>query len=115
MRKQLRTENIKDVFVEQTKGTRFYENYGISQWVYVPENFQELRELLLNKLQELKVMLFDTGIRKGYDEEIWVRGICFKKDNTVSVRVKENDIRVIMVGVDYSLMWEMIQTILNHI
>ena len=115
MRKQLRTENIENVYVETNKRTKFYKNYGVSTCVFLPETFQELRDLLLNKLQKLKVMLFDTGIRKGYDEEIWVRGICFKKDNTVSVRVKDNDIRIIMVGVEYALMWEMIKSILNHI
>lgn len=114
MRKQVRSNLLKDVFVENEKGTKFYKEYATSEWVYIPENFQELKELFLKRLQELKVPLFDTGITNDKDE-IWVRGIRFRKDNTIAIRVHDTVIRVIMVGVDYSLMWENIKSILRHL
>ena len=114
MRKQIRSDLLKDVFVENKKGTKFYKEYATSEWVYIPENFQELKELFLTRLQDFKVPLFDTGVTNNKDE-IWVRGIRFSKDNTIAVRIKDNIIRVIMVGVDYSLMWENIKSILNHL
>lgn len=114
MRKQIRSDLLKDVFVENEKGTKFYKEYATSEWVYIPEDFQELKELLLKRLQDFKVPLFDTGVTNNEDE-IWVRGIRFSKDNTIAVRIKDNIIRVIMVGVGYSLMWENIKSILNHL
>jgi hypothetical protein len=114
MRKQIRSDLLENVYVENKKGTKFYKEYATSEWVYIPENFQELKELVFYRLQELNAQLFDTGITNNKDE-IWVRGICFSKDNTISVRIKDNVIRVIMVGVDYALMWENIKSILNNL
>lgn len=114
MRKQIRSDFLKNVYVENKKGTKFYKEYATSEWVYIPENFQELKELLLRRLQEFKVQLFDTGVTNDEDE-IWVTGIRFRKDKTIAIRIKDDIPRVIMVGVNYSLMWELIKSILNHL
>lgn len=114
MRKQIRSDLLENVYVENEKGTKFYKEYATSEWVYIPENFQELKELFLKRLQELNVYLFDTGITNNKDE-FWVRGIRFSKDNTISVRFTDNIIRVIMVGVSYALMWENIKSILSNL
>lgn len=114
MGKQIRSDLLQDVYVDNGKETKYYKEFSpTSHWICVPESFKELRMLLLDKLQKLNVQLFDTGIRKGFDGEVWVKGICFREDRTIAVRMTENNIRTIMVGVDWLLMWEMISSILN--
>lgn len=89
----------------------------IKNFVYeteqVPETFEELKTLFLDKLKELNVMWFGDRFVENKSEEFWVKGILFKADKTLSIRDDNDNIRVIMTNIDYPLMWALIQTTLN--
>lgn len=78
-----------------------------------PETFGELLMLLRKEADKMNVVwLGERGVdNKG--EEFWFEGVLFKSNGTLSIRDKDESIRVIMC-ISYQLMWQIIESDLNR-
>ena len=79
----------------------------------VPETFADVYKLLVDKLQELKIVWYGDKFIDNKNEEFWVKGVLFSADKTLSIRDNNDKIRVIMANIDYPLMWQLIKTTLS--
>ena len=75
-----------------------------------PETFGEVLYLLNNELFKMKVVWYGENFVDNKGEEFWFKGILFKSDGTLSIRDKDETIRVIMSGISYPLMWQIIES-----
>lgn len=75
-----------------------------------PETFGEILFLLRKKINEMKVVWYGDCFVDKKEEEFWFKGILFNSNHTLAIRDNNENIRVIMSGISYPLMWQIIES-----
>lgn len=107
MYKQVRTDLLQDIRVKvDDKPPKFYEQFGVSHWFHIPENFIEFFQLCKQKKDQFdsfeieentiiinKFSFKATGERKG---EIWLHYENINIFSNVSVAQMWNFVHIIL-------------------